>query len=99
MTKFYAVLLLRSDGYAHEVTSNCLPTSSRVWSVFMSIPKNTRSTASRGVEPARTSLVAPRRLVAVAESQGGSSVVSSMKSPIGADLRRHRLVSPLRLAL
>jgi hypothetical protein len=33
-----------------RVTSNCLPTSSSVWSVFISMPKRMRSTlASRGV--------------------------------------------------
>ncbi|CSA76072.1 Uncharacterised protein [Vibrio cholerae] len=59
-----------------------MPTSSRVWSVFISIPKRIRSTfASRGVRPANTSRVAALRLVAVAESSGSSRVVSSIKSP------------------
>ena len=46
-----------------RVTSNCLPTSSSVWSVFISMPKRMRSTfASRGVSESSTSLVASRRL-------------------------------------
>lgn len=65
-----------------RVTSNCLPTSSRVWSVFMSMPKRMRSTlASRAVRPARTSRVDSLRLSLVAISIGDCMVESSMKSP------------------
>jgi hypothetical protein len=45
-----------------RVTSNCLPTSSRVWSVFMSMPKRMRRTlASREVRLASMFWVASRR--------------------------------------
>src|SRR5690606_31861501 len=65
-----------------RVTSNCLPTSSRVWSVFMSMPKRMRSTlASRGVSPASTSRTVSMRLVSVVASIGDITLVSSMKSP------------------
>src|SRR5688572_21377962 len=65
-----------------RVTSNCLPTSSSVWSVFMSMPKRILSTfASRGVRPASTECVVSRSDSVVAESIGDSTEVSSMKSP------------------
>src|SRR5467141_1715726 len=65
-----------------RVTSNCLPTSSRVWSVDISMPKRMRSTlASRGVSVSSTSFVTSRRLAKVAASEGASVDWSSMKSP------------------
>ena len=45
-----------------RVTSNCLPTSSSVWAVDISIPKRMRSTlASRGVRLSRRSFTTSRR--------------------------------------
>src|SRR2546426_3864966 len=65
-----------------RVTSNCLPTSSSVWSVFISMPKRMRSTlASRGVRESRTSLVTSRKDAYIAASFGASVAWSSMKSP------------------
>ena len=65
-----------------RVTSNCLPTSSSVWSVFISMPKRIRSTlASRGVSPARMFCVDSRSPCEVAESAGETMLRSSMKSP------------------
>src|ERR1043165_997380 len=65
-----------------RVTSNCLPTSSSVWSVFMSMPKRMRSTlASRGVSDARIWCVASRSDSLVADSSGDTAATSSMKSP------------------
>ena len=65
-----------------RVTSNCLPTSSSVWSVFISMPKRMRSTfASRGVSVSRMSLQTSRRLELTAASDGAMVDWSSMKSP------------------
>src|SRR3546814_5755033 len=61
-----------------RVTSNCLPTSSSVWSVFMSLPKRIRSTlASRGVSDARISCVASDSDCEVADSCGETAAVRS----------------------
>src|SRR4029079_9854105 len=65
-----------------RVTSNCLPTSSSVWSVDISMPKRMRSTfASRGVSVSSTSLVTSRSDPYVAASAGAIVDWSSMKSP------------------
>ena len=65
-----------------RVTENCWPTSSKVWSVFMPMPKRMRSTrSSRGVSEARTRVVVSRRLLWIAASIGRIAFLSSMKSP------------------
>src|SRR6202000_1435350 len=67
-----------------RVTENCWPTSSRVWSVFMPMPKRMRSTrSSRGVSDASTRVVVSRRFDWMAASIGRAAVFSSMKSPGG----------------
>src|SRR5487761_2692137 len=65
-----------------RVTENCWPTSSRVWSVFMPMPKRMRSTrSSRGVRDASTRVVVSRRFALMAASMGSTALRSSMKSP------------------
>src|SRR3546814_4526423 len=54
-----------------RVTSNCLPTSSSVWSVLISMPKRMRRTlASRGVSESSTSLTTSRMEPCRAHSDG-----------------------------
>ena len=67
---------------ALAVTSNCLPTSSSVWSVFISMPKRMRSTlASRGRQRVQDFLGGVAQ-AGVQRRLGGSQVaLSSMKSP------------------
>src|SRR6266853_3634791 len=65
-----------------RVTENCWPTSSRVWSVFMPMPKRMRNTrSSRAVSEASTRVVVSRRLAWIAASSGSTAFLSSMKSP------------------
>src|SRR6218665_1478071 len=67
-----------------RVTSNCLPTSSSVWSLVISMPKRIRSTlASRGVRPSRMSLTTSRRPACIAASIWGGLVASPLKKPPG----------------
>ncbi|MCY1241389.1 hypothetical protein D9M72_542860 [compost metagenome] len=70
-----------------RVTSNCLPTSSSVWSLAMSMPKRMRSTlASRGVSSSSISRTTARRPACRAASAGVALSESAIMSP--------RLVSP-----
>src|ERR1700730_1138689 len=74
---FASICLIRS-----LVTLNCWPTSSRVWSVFMPMPKRMRRTrSSGGVSEARTRVVVSRKLLWIAASMGRIAFLSSMKSP------------------
>ena len=66
-----------------RVTSNCLPTSSSVWSWFRSMPKRMRSTLdSRGDRVASTSRTASAIAFCMAESSGSSCDGSSRRSPM-----------------
>src|SRR6266511_915913 len=65
-----------------RVTENRWPTSSRVWSLLMPIPKRMRSTrSSRGVSKASVRVVVSRRFDWIAASIGRIAFLSSMKSP------------------
>src|SRR5262249_17822692 len=86
LSAFASIWRMRS-----RVTENCWPTSSRVWSLFMPMPKRMRIIrSSRGVRNASTRVVVSRRFDWMTASMGSIAVVSSMKSP-----RRESSSSPI----
>jgi hypothetical protein len=76
--------LASTAGCARAVTENYWPTSSRVCSLFIPMPKRMRRmSSSRGVNGAGTRVAVSRRFDWMAASMGKIAFLSSMKSPVG----------------
>ena len=81
---------LASCRMCRAVTDNYWPTSSRVCSLFIPMPKRMRRmSSSRGVNGARTRVAVSRRLDWMAASMGKIAFFSSMKSPVGTPVADH----------